>query len=41
MVKPHGDITKVNEKDIPDHDVLLAGFLANHLAILANEKGCT
>ncbi|SFR35833.1 DNA (cytosine-5)-methyltransferase 1 [Robiginitalea myxolifaciens] len=23
---PFGDITKVDEKDIPDHDVLLAGF---------------
>lgn len=25
-VKPHGDITKINEKDIPDHDVLIGGF---------------
>jgi DNA (cytosine-5)-methyltransferase 1 len=23
---PYGDITKINEKDIPDHDVLCAGF---------------
>lgn len=23
---PEGDITKVNEKDIPDHDILVAGF---------------
>lgn len=23
---PDGDITKVNEKDIPDHDILVAGF---------------
>lgn len=23
---PFGDITKINEEDIPDHDVLLAGF---------------
>lgn len=23
---PHGDITKIDEKDIPDHDILLAGF---------------
>lgn len=23
---PAGDITKVNEKDIPDHDILVAGF---------------
>lgn len=27
---PAGDITKVNEKDIPDHDILVAGFLARH-----------
>jgi DNA (cytosine-5)-methyltransferase 1 len=23
---PHGDITKIDEKDIPDHDILLGGF---------------
>ncbi len=23
---PYGDITKINEKNIPDHDILLAGF---------------
>lgn len=23
---PHGDITKIDERDIPDHDILLAGF---------------
>lgn len=23
---PHGDITQLNEKDIPDHDILVAGF---------------
>ncbi|UPK52840.1 DNA (cytosine-5-)-methyltransferase (plasmid) [Bacillus sp. H8-1] len=23
---PHGDITEIDEKDIPDHDILLAGF---------------
>lgn len=23
---PHGDITKINEKDIPDHNILVAGF---------------
>lgn len=23
---PHGDITLIDEKDIPDHDILLAGF---------------
>jgi DNA (cytosine-5)-methyltransferase 1 len=24
--EPHGDITQINEKDIPDHDILVAGF---------------
>ena len=24
--KPHGDITKINEVEIPSHDVLCAGF---------------
>ncbi|MBS8263845.1 DNA (cytosine-5-)-methyltransferase [Mesobacillus boroniphilus] len=24
--RPYGDITKIHEKDIPDHDILLAGF---------------
>jgi DNA (cytosine-5)-methyltransferase 1 len=23
---PHGDITKIDERDIPDHDILLGGF---------------
>lgn len=23
---PHGDITKIHEKDIPDHDILVGGF---------------
>lgn len=23
---PHGDITKINEKDVPDHDILVGGF---------------
>lgn len=24
--KPHGDITKIDAKDIPDHDLLVGGF---------------
>ena len=27
LVTPHGDITKFSGNDIPDHDLLLAGFL--------------
>lgn len=25
-LKPYGDITKISEKDIPDHDILVGGF---------------
>ena len=25
-LEPHGDITKIDAKDIPDHDVIAAGF---------------
>ena len=28
-LRPKGDITKIDEKDIPSHDVLCAGFPAN------------
>ena len=27
---PFGDITKIDAEEIPKHDILLAGFLANH-----------
>lgn len=35
---PAGDITAIHESEIPAHDVLLAGFPCNPLAILENEK---
>jgi DNA (cytosine-5)-methyltransferase 1 len=35
---PFGDITKVNEKDIPDHDVLLGGFPCQPFSIAGVSK---
>lgn len=36
---PHGDIQKVNATDIPDHDVLFAGFPCQPFSIIGNKKG--
>jgi DNA (cytosine-5)-methyltransferase 1 len=36
---PHGDITKVNERDIPDHDVLLGGFPCQAFSICGDQRG--
>lgn len=32
--KPHGDITKIDAKDIPNHDILVGGFPRFALVLL-------
>ena len=35
---PKGDITKINEKEIPEHDILCGVFLVRHLVFLENRE---
>lgn len=38
-VEPQGDITKIDAKDVPDHDVIAAGFPCQSFSVAGNRGG--
>lgn len=37
--RPYGDITQIDEKDVPEHDILFAGFPCQPFSIIGQMKG--